>query len=78
MKNIAGIKQWEASKDTIDILDDEEHRFEIRSKKEISVSLSPIMPGNYARVLFDPKNECVLVEQITDASKYGHIVWAIR
>ena len=32
-----------------------------------------MMPGNYARMLFDPKKESVLVEQITDASRQGNM-----
>ena len=49
VREIAGILQWDATKDISQILDDAENKLNHHLKKKIGVNPSLILPGNYAR-----------------------------
>ena len=58
--------QWDATKDISQILDDAENKLNHHLKKKIGENPSLTLPGNYARILLDPKNEQHFTELIDD------------
>lgn len=53
---IADVRQWDATKALKKSLDDSEVRFDKHIKEVIGSNPQLMMPGNYARMLFDEKN----------------------
>ena len=63
---IAGIDQWDATSDVSPVLKNAEHKFDLYMKHKIGVNPSLMMPGNYARTIFDVQNEEALLGLLDD------------
>ena len=68
------VDQWEATENVSSKLADTERKFDLHLKKLIGISPQLMMPGNYARVLFDPANEEIILGLIDDNEKYDALV----
>ena len=69
VREIAEIPQWDAKKDVAEILEDSEHKLDVHLKPKIGVNPSLTMPGNYARILINVKNEDKILELIRDEKR---------
>ena len=74
VREIAGILQWDATKDISQILDDAENKLNHHLKKKIGVNPSLTLPGNYARILLDPKHEQHFTELTDDKERKDSVV----
>jgi hypothetical protein len=63
---IAGTDKWEATKDIKSKLDEAEYLFNRHIKEHIGYGAPLMMPGNYARMLFEEKNEAIILELVSD------------
>ena len=57
MREIAGVNQWDATRDIEKILINAESKLDLHLKQSIGISSSLMLPGNYARCLFDDANK---------------------
>lgn len=72
VRSIAGVHQWDATKDVKKQLDNCEVKFDTHIKKTIGLNPQLMMPGNYARTLFDPKNRDTVTQIIPEPAR-GHM-----
>ena len=70
----AGIDQWDATKNVAAQLNHTEQKFDMHLKKLIGINLQLMMPGNYARVIFDKENEEVILGLIDDSEQYDILI----
>ena len=61
---IVGVKQWEETAAVKQALSDSEARFDQHIKKNIGSNPMLMMPGNYARMLFDEKHKATILSLI--------------
>ena len=73
VREVAGITQWEATADVKPILKDAEVRFDMHLKNTIGINPELMMPGNYARVLFDKVNESKVLSLIPHEERRKHL-----
>ena len=66
VRSIAGVKQWDATKEVKKQLDNCEVKFDNHIKKTIGLNPQLMMPGNYARVLFDPEKRDTVIHLIPE------------
>ena len=66
VREIAEVPQWDAKKDVAEILEDSEHKRDVHLKRKIGKNPALMMPGNYARILINVKNEDYILELIRD------------
>ena len=67
IREIAGTEEWEAKKEHMTVLKNAEHRFDMHLKQFIGINPQLMMPGNYARELFDEKNKDIILQIIPDS-----------
>ena len=63
---IANVRQWKSTTAVKDALEDAEVRFDRHIKKHIGCTAMILMPGNYARMLFDESNATVICAPIAN------------
>ncbi|XP_070545703.1 V(D)J recombination-activating protein 1-like [Ptychodera flava] len=69
VREVAEITQWEKTAELKSSLDMAEKRLDDHLKAEIGINPSLMMPGNYARVFFDEKNEQAILSLIPQAQR---------
>lgn len=69
MREVAKVNQWESSSDLKPQLDNAERELDLYWKAKLGINPQLMMPGNYARVMFDPSNASCLLDLITDRKK---------
>ncbi|XP_045174389.2 V(D)J recombination-activating protein 1-like [Mercenaria mercenaria] len=68
-REIATVTQWEATADVKPILKDAEVKFDMHLKKNIGINPELMMPGNYARVLFNEANESKILSYLPNEDR---------
>ena len=68
-REIAQVNSWSLTADIKDNVVDAEKAFDRHIKSKIGLNAQLMMPGNYARVLFDPKTIKVITELIPSADR---------
>ena len=63
---IADVPQWDATQDVVTLLNNAQHQFDLHMKQVVGVNPQLMMPGNYARVLFDEENSEHILKIISD------------
>ena len=63
---IAGVHQWEETRDVAPVLKNAQKKLDVQVKKCIGINPSLMMPGNYAREFFKQQNEGSLLAMIDD------------
>ncbi|XP_063951685.1 V(D)J recombination-activating protein 1-like [Lytechinus pictus] len=72
IREIAGVQVWEQNQDFREYISDAEKRLnDVRSRIGLAPTL--MMPGNYARELFDFKNEECFLELLPSAERRHHL-----
>ncbi|KAK3089575.1 hypothetical protein FSP39_004762 [Pinctada imbricata] len=66
IREIVQINKWEMSGDVKSIIKDGEVKFDLHLKKTVGINPQLMMPGNYARAIFDSKNENSVLDLIED------------
>ncbi|XP_063954560.1 V(D)J recombination-activating protein 1-like [Lytechinus pictus] len=73
IREIAGIQVWEQNQDIKEYINDAEKRLNDHVRSRIGLAPTLMMPGNYARALFDVKNEECFLELIPSAERRHHL-----
>ena len=68
VREIAGVTSWELTSDIKDLVRGAEHRFDAFLKAKCGLNPQLMMPGNYARTLFECPSS-VLLELVTNNDK---------
>lgn len=69
VREVACVTQWEASRDLKPQLENAEREIDLHWKGKMGLNPQLMMPGNYARTLFDQKNENYILQLIANASR---------
>ena len=69
IREIAGVTVWEMTAHLKPLLLEAESKFDRHMRLQTGINPSLMMPGNYARTLFDSKSESIVCEQIANPEK---------
>ena len=71
--------QWDATQDVVTLLNNAQHQFDLHMKQVVGVNPQLMMPGNYARVLFDEENsEHKIISDDKDRENMSEILRKFR
>jgi hypothetical protein len=69
VREVANVQSWEATQNLKPMLDDAAAKFDVHIKRTTGLQSSLMMPGNYARQLFDEKNTHHFLALIQDEGR---------
>ncbi|KAK3100740.1 hypothetical protein FSP39_024522 [Pinctada imbricata] len=78
LREIAGVSFWELKQDIKPLVCAAEIKFDNVMRAATGINPALMMPGNYARTLFDEKNEHVAVSLISDSSRRQLVLEILR
>lgn len=73
IREVAQINKWDMTEDVKSIIKNAEVKLDLHLKKTIGINPQLMMPGNYARAIFDPKNENFVLHLIEDDDRKSKV-----
>ena len=78
LREIAGVTVWEMTSHLNPLILEAESKFDKHMRLQTGVNPAHMMPGNYARTLFDSKNENAVCELIVDPDRKALMTELLR
>lgn len=77
VREVASVNRWEVSSDVRPLIENAEREIDLQWKSQLGINPQLMMPGNYARVMFEA-NELILLELITDQERKKNLQNVLR